>query len=84
MSFTKDMTDLQEIVSRLDSGKIPLEESLELFERGIGLVNSCRKYLEEAQQKITLLTDDNGDHEGREWDPLSGDGPIDGNELSFS
>ncbi|MDY0179226.1 MAG: exodeoxyribonuclease VII small subunit, partial [Synergistaceae bacterium] len=31
MSFTKDMTDLQEIVSRLDSGKIPLEESLELF-----------------------------------------------------
>jgi len=78
MSFTKDMAELQEIVSRLDSGQIPLEDSLELFERGIGLVNSCRKYLEEAQQRITLLSAEQEESEGREWDPLSGDEPADG------
>ncbi len=77
MSFTKDMAELQEIVARLDSGQIPLEDSLELFERGVRLVNSCRKYLEEAQQKITRLAADQEEGEGREWDPLSEDEPAD-------
>ena len=78
MSFTKDMAELQEIVSRLDSGQMPLEDALELFERGIGLVNSCKKYLEEAQQRIILLSAEQGGSEGREWDPLSRDEPSDG------
>jgi exodeoxyribonuclease VII small subunit len=77
MSFTKDMAELQEIVARLDSGQISLEDSLELFERGVRLVNSCRKYLEEAQQKITLLAADQEEGEGSQWDPLSEDEPID-------
>ncbi len=71
MSFSQEMNDLQEIVSKLDSGQIPLEESLELFERGVALVNSCRRFLEEAHQKITLLSGDENDLEGSDWDPLS-------------
>ena len=71
MSFSDEMNDLQEIIVRLDSGQISLEESIELFERGVTLVNSCRKFLEEANQRVKLLSSDEKDLEGSDWDPLS-------------
>jgi exodeoxyribonuclease VII small subunit len=71
MSFSDEMNDLQEIIVRLDSGQISLEESIELFERGVTLVNSCRKFLEEAHQRVKLLSSDENDLEGSDWDPLS-------------
>ncbi|MBP9560179.1 MAG: exodeoxyribonuclease VII small subunit, partial [Synergistaceae bacterium] len=37
---------------------LPLEDALSEFEKGIGLVRDCRAYLEEAKQKVALLTDD--------------------------
>lgn len=73
MSFSEDMTKLQDIVNSLDSGNIPLEDSLVLFEEGVALVNSCRQYLETAQQKILLLSSDNNDIKGSLWDPLGED-----------
>ncbi|MDO9507732.1 MAG: exodeoxyribonuclease VII small subunit [Thermovirgaceae bacterium] len=70
MSYSDDMTKLQDIVNRLDSGEMSLEESLALFEKGISLVNSCRKFLEKAQQKVSLISMDANDTEGKPWDPL--------------
>lgn len=70
MSFSDDMDKLQEIVNRLDSGEMSLEESLAFFEKGVALVTSCRKFLESARQKISLISMDTNDIDGKPWDPL--------------
>ncbi|MGD0953295.1 MAG: exodeoxyribonuclease VII small subunit [Methanotrichaceae archaeon] len=50
------LEDLEQIVGKLEDGKLSLEESLVLFERGIGLVRLCGSRLESAEQRIESLT----------------------------
>lgn len=50
------LEDLEQIVARLEDGKLSLEESLILFERGIRLVRLCSSRLESAEQRIESLT----------------------------
>jgi len=69
VTFTEDMKRLQEIVENLDSEAMPLEDSLSLFEEGIGLVKRCRRFLSETEQKIQLLSEDADDVTGMTWDP---------------
>ena len=61
MTFEEKWTKLSEIVQQLEDGNhLPLEHSLELFEKGIGLVVSCRQMLENAEQRVTnVLETDN-------------------------
>jgi len=73
MTFSDDMAELQDIVEKLDSGDIPLEESLSLFERGVTLISSCKKFLESAKQRVTLLSGNISDTEGVPWHPLGED-----------
>lgn len=54
--FEKSLSELEKIVSKLESGECSLEESMKLFERGMELSGECRKTLETARQKITVLT----------------------------
>ena len=58
MNFSEKMAELDKILRRLEGDSLPLEEALSEFEKGIGLVRECRSYLEEAKQKVALLTDD--------------------------
>lgn len=58
MNFSEKMSELDKILRRLEGEALPLEEALSEFEKGIGLVRECRAYLEEAKQKVALLTDD--------------------------
>ncbi len=60
--FEDALGALQEIVSVLEDGNVGLEESMEQFERGVGLLRTCYKTLEQAEQKIEILTrvDDDG------------------------
>ena len=61
MSFEDALKKLEETVKKLESGTIPLEESLKLFEEGVSLVKLCTGKLDEAEQKVTILVkDDNG------------------------
>ncbi len=53
------MDELEGIVARIEKEALPLEDSLALFEKGIGLVRECREFLSEAKQRILLLTQDN-------------------------
>ncbi|HAA47921.1 MAG TPA: exodeoxyribonuclease VII small subunit [Synergistaceae bacterium] len=69
MTFTEDMKRLQEIVESLDREAMPLEESLALFEEGIGLVKKCRRFLTETEQRIIMLSEDSTDVTGQPWDP---------------
>lgn len=55
LSFEDAMKRLEEIVSHLEKGDIPLEESIRLFEEGSGLLALCSTQLEEAEQKVSLL-----------------------------
>lgn len=55
MSFEGAMGRLEEIVSALEKGDAPLDESLELFEEGVTLVKLCSARLEDAEQKVKIL-----------------------------
>lgn len=55
-TFEDSLAELQQIVQDLEEGSQGLEESLQQFERGIGLLRSCYKLLESAEQKIEILT----------------------------
>src|SRR3989304_2723140 len=56
--FEAALARREEIVQTLESGNLPLDESLKVFEEGIRLARSCAKYLEGAGRKIELLTKD--------------------------
>lgn len=55
-SFEGAIVELQRIVGQLEDGSLPLEESMEQFERGISLLRNCYKVLEQAEQRIEVLT----------------------------
>lgn len=57
MDFEKKLTRLEEIVQKMEKGDLPLENSLKLFEEGIGLTRDCQTQLTEAENKIKLLVD---------------------------
>jgi exodeoxyribonuclease VII small subunit len=57
MNFSEKMTELENILKKLEGENVSLEESLSDFERGVKLIKECRKFLEEAKQKVTILTD---------------------------
>ena len=53
--FEAAMKRLEEIVQRLESSDLSLEDSLQIFEEGVKLISFCSKKLEEAEQKVTML-----------------------------
>tara|TARA_B100000686_G_C15857334_1_gene510171 strand:- start:43 stop:273 length:231 start_codon:yes stop_codon:yes gene_type:complete len=58
MQFEEAFKRLEAIVGNLESGDLSLEESMKLFEEGIGLTEACKSRLEDAEQKIQLLLKD--------------------------
>ena len=58
--FEQSLTDLEEIVAKLEAGDLPLEESLTLFEEGIRLSRTCRERITDATRRIEVLMRDSG------------------------
>jgi exodeoxyribonuclease VII small subunit len=54
-SFEAAISRLEEIVETLESGELSLEESIKIFEEGVGLTRTCSRQLEEAEQKVSTL-----------------------------
>ncbi len=54
--FEQSITELEEIVRQLEKGELTLEDSLKQFEKGIGLARKCQEVLNQAEQKIEILT----------------------------
>ena len=54
-SFENCLDELEKVVKELEAGDLSLERSLELFERGMSLNESCRKQLEEAETRVEML-----------------------------
>ena len=55
LSFEKGLDEMEGVVKELESGEIPLERALELFEKGMRLSETCRKQLEEAEGRVEIL-----------------------------
>jgi exodeoxyribonuclease VII small subunit len=53
--FEASLAELEEIVGKLEAGDLPLESSLELFEKGIHLSRECRDRLSSAERRIEIL-----------------------------
>jgi exodeoxyribonuclease VII small subunit len=56
IDFDSGLRQLEQIVQRLESGDLTLEESLKVFEEGIGLVRHLTRKLDEAEKRIEILT----------------------------
>ena len=56
-TFEDSINELEEIVEKLEKGDCPLDEAVKLFEKGVKLSNECHKTLNEAEQKIKILTE---------------------------
>lgn len=54
-TFEESMQRLEEIVSQLEKGEAPLDESLALFEEGMRLAADCGKKLDQAEQAVVRL-----------------------------
>jgi exodeoxyribonuclease VII small subunit len=56
LRFEDALTELEGLVDTLEKGEISLEEALAAFERGIQLTRTCQRALDEAEQKVRILT----------------------------
>ena len=66
LSFEETIKELTQIVGRIEAGQIPLQESLEQYERGMTLIKHCRKILEKAEQRIEKISKEGPEEEGEE------------------
>ena len=57
-SFEEAINELESIVEKLEKGELPLDESIEIFQKGIELSKFCSKRLDEVERKISILVED--------------------------
>jgi len=60
-NFEQALEDLNAIVAKMEQGGLSLEESLLHFEKGVALTLECQKALQDAEQKVQILMEKNGD-----------------------
>ncbi len=58
LSFERAIEDLESIVKRLEEGKVPLEESVQIYERGEALKRRCEELLRQAEARVDKITTD--------------------------
>ncbi len=56
LTFEQAITELTGIVEKIELGEIPLQESIEQYEKGMALIKHCRSILEKAEKKIEQIT----------------------------
>jgi exodeoxyribonuclease VII small subunit len=67
LSFERALEELETIVKRLEEGKVPLEESVAIYERGESLKRRCEELLRQAEARVDKITTDaNGQVTGTE------------------
>jgi exodeoxyribonuclease VII small subunit len=61
LSFETTLNQLETIIEKMETGQLSLEESLKNFEEGIALTRNCQQALKEAEQKVQILIEKNGE-----------------------
>jgi exodeoxyribonuclease VII small subunit len=54
-NFEAELSDLEAVVTQIDSGELSLEESISAFERGVALVSSLNQKLDEVERRVEVL-----------------------------
>ncbi|QOY87817.1 exodeoxyribonuclease VII small subunit [Paludibaculum fermentans] len=67
--FEQSISELEAVVRQLESAELPLEQALELFEKGMLLSDSCRKQLTAAETRVEILMKKGEDFEAVPFDP---------------
>jgi exodeoxyribonuclease VII small subunit len=57
-TFEQAINELENIVDKLEKGELPLEEAMDVFQKGIELSKFCSKKLDEVERKISILVED--------------------------
>jgi exodeoxyribonuclease VII small subunit len=81
LTFEDAMESLESIVSSLEGERLPLEEMLQSYERGVKLLRVCRSRIETARQRVEIIT---ADLEGRSKATLSDFGSLESPDASSS
>jgi len=68
IDFEKSLKQLEALVEKLEKGDLSLEDSLKNFEQGVKLTRECRTALQAAEEKVSVLSKDNGNSEWVEKD----------------
>ena len=71
LSFEEAIKELTDIVGKIEQGQIPLQDSLQQYERGMALIKQCRTILQKAEERIEKITKDEKteDSDRHEKDP---------------
>ena len=72
--FEQSMLALEDLVGRMETGDMTLEESLAAYERGVGLYRRCQSALEQAELRVRLLSDPANPGDAKPFD-TNDDGP---------
>jgi len=61
LDFEAALEELESLVERMEKGDLTLEQSLKDFERGVALTRACQQALKEAEQKVRILVEKDGE-----------------------
>ena len=67
-NFEEQIEELENIIKELEAGKLNLDESVEKFETGMKISKECSKMLEDAERKITILLNKDGNIEEEDFE----------------
>ena len=71
IDFEEAVKELEGLVERMETGELGLEDSLRAFERGVELTRQCQKALDEAEQRVDMLSERDGKLEPQAFRPES-------------
>ena len=69
LTFEQAIQQLKEIVTRIEQGQIPLQDSLDQYEKGMALIKQCRDILQKAEKRIEKISKEEPPEPPREEDP---------------
>ncbi len=72
--FEQSLEELEQLVEKMETGDMSLEQSLSAYERGVGLYRQCQQALEQAELRVRLLSDPARPETAEPFDPPSHDG----------
>lgn len=58
VDFESNLKNLELLVRKLETGDIPLDQAISEFEKSVELYKECKKYLDKAEKKISILNDE--------------------------
>ena len=64
MSFENAIKELTSIVGKIEQGQVPLQDSLEQYEKGMALIKHCRTILQKAEKRIDKISNQENTEDG--------------------